>query len=166
MQKEVKRRIFLWVKIIVLILIVAYAAFFITTYRKIQNGELVKFQGHWYTPEQLSQILPPQYAPLKEPINTTEEVYTKFREALLSGEIDVALGYIRERDREYYIEAFNDLERIKNYTELPLYSQLEIYDDMENFQKGYYYYKEGDKEPFSINFKLNQRTALWEIDSI
>ena len=103
------------VLIVLGLLFVVYFAFSVHNYRRIQSGELVQFQGHWYTPAQLREILPAQYEELKEATNTTEEVYTKFREALLSGEIEEALGYMREKDREYYVEAFNDSERIKIY---------------------------------------------------
>ncbi len=132
----------------------------------IKSGDLVEFQGHWYTKEQLRQILPPQYAPLKEPINTTEEVYTDFREALLAGDIEKALSFIREEDREYYVEAFNDQERIKIYLKIPPYDKLIQDDYMENFQKGYRYYEEEDETPYTVSFKLNQITALWEIVGI
>ncbi len=166
MNINTKRRVFLWLKIIIGLLIVAYAAFFISTYRQIKRGEMVEFQGHWYTREELRQILPPQEAPLKEAINTTEEVYTAFREALLGGDIEEALGYIREEDREYYVEAFNDRERIKTYLEIPPFSELDQDDEIDNFQKGYRYYEEGRKRPYTVSFKLNQKTRLWEIVGI
>ena len=146
------------------LLFVVYFAVAVHNYRRIQSGELVKFQGHWYTPDQLSQIVPPQYAPLKEPKNTTEEVYTKFREALLSGDIEGALGYIREESREEYREDFNNPEIIKLYMGIPEFDTMQFHDGLENFQEGYSYI-DADKT-FHVNFKLNQKTALWEIDNI
>ena len=163
-EKSFLKKMIRPVLIVLGLLFVVYFAFSVHNYRRIQSGELVQFQGHWYTPAQLREILPAQYEELKEPINTTEEVYTKFREALLSGEIEEALGYMREKDREYYVEAFNDSERIKIYLDIPDFSQMKVHDDMENFQKGYSYEQDGEK--LHLNFMLNQKTALWEITSI
>jgi len=168
MNKDTKRKFFLWAKIIIGLLIVAYAAFFISTYRKIQNGDMVKFQGHWYTTEQLKEILPPQYAPLKPATNTTEEVYTAFREALLAGNIDEALGYIREEKKEKYKEYFYNQKTLKEYSDIPLFKDLqkEGTGQMDNFRKNYRYYKEGEEIPYNVGFEINQATTHWEITSI
>ncbi len=165
-NKSFFRKTLRFIIIILGLFFVAFFAIFLHKYRQIKSGEVVKFQGHWYTQEQLHQLIPPQYAPLKEPKNTTEEVYTKFREALLAGRIEEALGYIRERDREYYVEAFNDPERLKAYLGIPEFDELDQDDEIKSFQKGYRYYEKGEETPYTIGFKLNQITALWEIDSI
>lgn len=161
-----KRKIFLGVKIFIIVIVLIVFSYSLRTHRMIKSGDLVEFQGHWYTKEQLRQILPPQYAPLKEPINTTEEVYTQFREALLVGEIEKALSFIREEDRERFRSDFYNEEDIKLYLDIPEYSELIQDDYMENFQKGYRYYVEGNDTPYTVSFKLNQRTALWEIVGI
>ena len=163
-DKSFLKKIIRPVLIVLGLLFVIYFAFSVHNYRRIQSGELVQFQGHWYTPAQLREILPPQYEELKEPINTTEEVYTKFREALLGGEIEKALGYIREESKSRYRDDFNNKEDIKVYLNIPDFSKMRLHDSLENFQEGYSYDENG--KTYHINFKLNQKTALWEIDNI
>ncbi|MFH1677244.1 MAG: hypothetical protein ABH888_00325, partial [Patescibacteria group bacterium] len=79
--------------IIAVIILIAFV-FFIWTYIKIKNGDLVKWDNKWYTKEELKKAFPPQYieVPAK---NTPEQVYTIFRQALLDNDIEKALEQIR-----------------------------------------------------------------------
>lgn len=87
----------------VLILVIGYFVYF---YIQIQRGEYVKWNGIWYTKEELKEKYPPQYVetPAK---NTPEEVYATFRQALLDGNLELALEQITERRRGEYREILN-----------------------------------------------------------
>ncbi|MBU1778054.1 hypothetical protein KJ992_00095, partial [Patescibacteria group bacterium] len=99
--------------IIAVIILIAFV-FFIWTYIKIKNGDLVKWDNKWYTKEELKKAFPPQYieVPAK---NTPEQVYTIFRQALLDNDIEKALEQIRKENREEYRKAFQDKEKFDKW---------------------------------------------------
>ncbi|PLX21289.1 hypothetical protein C0584_03120 [Candidatus Parcubacteria bacterium] len=167
-KKTLLQKIIKTVLVIFGLVFVAYVAYFMHTYRQIQKGELVKFQGHWYTPEQLREFLPPQYAELKEPVNTVEEVYTNFREALLAGEIEKALGYIKEEKRVEFRNDFNNEDLLKEYKKIPSFEDLTKEGDgsLDNLSQNYRYYENKKDLPYYVGFEVNQISAEWEITGL
>lgn len=135
--------------------------FLIYTKIQINRGDLIKWGGQWYTKEQLEKKIPPQYieAPAK---NTPEEVYVKFREALLKDDIETALGLITGSNREKYKEAFKDEEKLEEWVrKLPKGITRE--DSYGNF--AYYNIDMGTENKNTISFIKNEY-GYWEIDSI
>lgn len=146
--------------IIILLIII-----FIDTKIKISRGDLVKWDGQWYTKEQLKKKFPPQYIEVPEK-NTPEEVYAKFRTALLNKDYETALSLITEKNREGYRDAFKDKEKLDRWVKrLP----EEIIKESESGNFASYHYinfsDSSDKMAHPINLEKNYN-GYWEIDSI
>ncbi len=148
--------------------VLLFAALMIYTRIQINKGNLVKWDNQWYTKEQLKEKFPPQYyeAPAK---NTPEEVYAKFREALLANDIEGALGLMVEGKREEYRKDFENTEILEKYKTIPDVNQIKKQekDSYGNFAI-YYYFDEKqtiDDIPFKIQFEKNF-DGYWEIYGI
>lgn len=87
--------------------IIYYAISMTYAYIKIQRGDVVKWGGVWYTKEELAQKFPPQYYEA-EAKNTPEEAYVVFRQALIDGNLELALEQMTEKHKEEYRVAFQD----------------------------------------------------------
>lgn len=141
------------------------ALYFAWTYVRIQRGELVKWDNKWYTQKQLREKFPPQEydAPAK---NTPEEVYAKFRQALLDDDIEGALAQITEENREKYREVFedkNNIDKIKKIPDVKEIKQVEQYGNFSNYS--YYIGEEKEGIPNYIKFTKNKE-GYWLIDFI
>lgn len=92
-------------------------SYFVYVYVQIKRGEYVKWDGEWYTKKELKEKYPPQY---NESVarNTPEEVYEIFRQALLEGNLELALEQITEQERDDYREAFKDKEKFNNWVKM------------------------------------------------
>lgn len=135
--------------------------FFIWTYIRMRRGDLVKWDNHWYTKEQLKAKYPPQYieVPAK---NTPEEVYAKFRQSLLDNDIEAALEQMREKNRNDYREAFKDKEKFDKWVEsLP----EELNKEREEGNYAYYNVNYGTENKNTATFIKNEY-GYWEIDQI
>lgn len=153
--------------IIAAAVLVAAVLFFIWTYVRIRRGDLVKWNNHWYTKEQLKAKYPPQVidVPAK---NTPEEVYAKFRQALLDDDIETALELIRKEKREEYREVFANPVILDKYKQLPEADKIKQskYETYGNFSSYYYSEKVDNEEKiFSIEFEKNEY-GYWKIDFI
>lgn len=95
------------IAIIAGVLVILYAVNMIYAYIRIQRGDVVKWEGAWYTKEELAQKFPPQYAESVAK-NTPEEVYATFRQALLDNNLELALEQMTDKHREEYGVAFQD----------------------------------------------------------
>lgn len=149
--------------IVVGVLLLIWGFDLIRTRRMIANGDLIKWDGQWYTKEQLAKKYPPQYieVPAK---NTPEEVYARFREALLKNDLEVALGEMVLDQREKYREIFANKEKLEKYKTLPEPNLIKKGEILGNFAS--YSYKESDKATaYSIDFQKNSE-GYWQIDSI
>lgn len=144
---------------VILLLIIGY---FVFVYIQIQRGEYVKWDGKWYTNEELKEKYPPQYNE-SIPQNTPEEVYSKFRQALIDDNFELALEQIvsspiEERNiREKYRKSFQDKDRLNEWIKtLP-----------ENIEKieisGNYATYRAEKN--TIHF-FKDYTGYWKIESI
>lgn len=156
MKKAVK--IFIYVFLAAAILLIAY---FVYIKYQIDRGNLVKWGGAWYTKEQLKEKFPPRYieVPAK---NTPEEVYAKFREALLKDDIESALSLIREKNREGYRDAFKNKEKLKRWIET-LPEEINNLRIDGNF--GYYDWDKKDGYSHTIDF-MKGGDGYWKIDQI
>lgn len=156
MKKAAK--ILIYVLFAAVILLIAY---FVYIKYKIDKGDLVKWGGEWYSKEELKEKFPPQYieVPAK---NTPEEVYAKFREALLKDDIEGALSLIREKNRDGYRDAFQNKEKLKRWIEtLP----EEIEKEREDGNYAYYDIDYGTENKNTATFIKNSN-GYWEIDQI
>lgn len=129
--------------------------------RQIAKGELVNYYGKWYTKEDLKKEFPPQYydVPAK---NTPEEVYSRFRQALLDNDIETALGLISEKQRERYKEAFKDENKLKEWSsKLP--EKITKESEIGNF--AHYDIDMGTENKNTISF-LKDKNGYWKIDNI
>jgi hypothetical protein len=151
--------------IIIGILLLIWGIDLINTRRKIARGDLVKWEGQWYTKEQLYKKYPPQYieVPAK---NTPEEVYARFREALLKNDIEGALNEMVIEKREQYRQAFADKAKfnvwVKRFPEI-------INKDTENGNFATYFYinnsDSNDRISHPITYIKNSE-GYWQIDTI
>ena len=127
--------------IIVLIIVILYISFVVWTAIRIKRGDLVKWDNQWYTKEELAKKFPPQVYEV-ESKNTPEEVYTKFRQALLDNDIETALSQIREEKRDEFRQTFNNAEELNKYRSIPELNKI-IKREKEsygNFLSYYYIY--------------------------
>ena len=151
--------------IILVVILIAITAILVDTHYKIKRGDLVKWDGQWYTKEELKAKYPPQYieVPAK---NTPEDVYAKFREALLKNDTETALGLMSNYRKNEYIEAFKDKEKTNDWVKrLP---EIIIKENILGNFASYYYLNainKNDKIAHPINFSKNNE-GYWKIDSI
>ena len=165
-KKSKTKKAFKFFGFFVLFLILFAGAYLTNTYFQIQRGDLVKWDGEWQTKEELAKKYPPQYydVPAK---NTPEEVYATFRQALLDGDIELALEQIAEENKDKYIEIFNNQDILKKYHDIPGVKDIkkaerEIYKNSCS-----YYYVERSKDEnkqiaYSIDFIKNNK-GFWKI---
>jgi hypothetical protein len=147
--------------IILGVLFVLFVGYLAYTRYLINKGDLVKWQGQWYTKEQIKQKYGEQEYNV-ESKNTPEEVYTKFREALLKNDIEGALSQMTEKSRPEYREAFKNKEKFDKWVKsLPNKITKERIDN--NF--GYYDVDYGTEYKNSMTFIKNIQ-GYWQIDII
>ena len=147
--------------IVIVVIIISFVLFLVWIRIQINQGDLVKWDNEWYTKEELKEAFPPQYIEV-EAVNTPEEVYATFRQALLDDDIERALEQIREEKREEYREVFKNENKFGEWIKtLPeSISDLRI---SGNF--GYYDWDKGDGYKHTIDF-LKDGLGYWHIDSI
>ena len=142
-------------------LILLAFCFIAYNYYKIKTGEWVKWDNKWYTREQLAEKFPPQVYDV-EAKNTPEEVYTNFRQALLDNNLEKALSFIVEENREEYRQAFEDKVKLEAWVKrLPeeIVKENE-YSNLASFDINY-----GTESKNSATF-IKNREGYWEIDKI
>ncbi|MBU4374897.1 hypothetical protein KKH38_00095, partial [Patescibacteria group bacterium] len=129
--------------------------------------DLVKWDNQWYTQKELEEKFPPQEydVPAK---NTPEQVYTKFRQALLDNDIELALEQIREEQKSRYKQIFNDLSILGEYRKFPEVSEIKKSEQETygNFTSYYFKFITNEREiDYSIQFEKDQE-GYWKIDQI
>lgn len=157
--------------LIVGVIVLVFAGYLYNIHLKIQRGDLVKWDNKWYTKEEwdaLVKAIGPQYVEVPAK-NTPEEVYAKFRQALLNNDIEGALDQIVTKNREKYREVFIDYQKnngsLKNLG--GIYPEKIIKDhEYGNFASYSYKFSRDKKEIFSIaQFEKNSE-GYWQIDII
>lgn len=108
------KKYFKIIAIILAIILLLVIGFFVFVYIQIQRGEYVKWDGKWYTNEELKEKYPPQYGetPAK---NNPEEVYATFRQALLDEDLELALEQITITQRDEYRRIFSIEGKMKEW---------------------------------------------------
>ena len=144
-------------------------AFLFWVNHAINTGKLVKWENEWYYADELKEKYPPQEYHV-EAKNTPEEVYQNFRQALLDGDKEKALGCIVEEKRESYRQDFNKEELLKEFKKISGVTEIEkSEDDSYDNRTYYYYYLEGENKenniPHSITF-IKTEGGYWKIESI
>lgn len=161
--KKVSRKL----KILVIIagaIILYYAIAMVYAYIRIQNGDLTKWNGKWYTQEELAKQFPPQYAESVAK-NTPEGVYATFRQALLDNNLELALQQITEQHKEEYRGIFSSY---KNLHDLGVIYPETITKESEYGNFSYFKY-EFVRDEKIINSRADffkDVTGYWKIDSI
>lgn len=148
---------------IVAFLLIAFIVFSFYVHKKFESGELIRWNNKVYTQKQIEEMFPPQYvnAPAQ---NTPEEVYAKFREAILKDDIEGALSYIAEKNKERYIKDFADPVIIKKYKNIPNVSTLEKSELDSLGNRSIYFYKLNN-DVLYLHFLKNEK-GYWYIESI
>ena len=108
------KKIFKIVGVVFGVMFIASIIWGIQIKKQMESGELIEVDGRWVTNQEWKEIMGLDYyeGPAK---NTPEEVYTTFRQSLLDGDYEVALGYIAEKNKEEYREAFEDREKLEEW---------------------------------------------------
>lgn len=144
-----------------LALAVLAAVYYSWIYYEIKSGNMVKWEGRWYTKAEIQEKYGPQYYDVQAK-NTPEEVYANFRQALLDGDTEKALSLMTPGRREEYKKAFEDKEKldkwIKTLPEKMISGKIEG-----NF--GYFDWNKNDGYKHTIDFVKN-RDGYWQIDAI
>jgi len=119
------------------------------------------------THEAFHEQYPDPNAPVPAAKNTPEEVYVKFREAILANDVEGALKYIAPKKREEYRKRFNDQKVLKNYQTIPDVKKLIPGMVQNDYWVGYEYKgNESDKEMnYSVDFEMD-RNGYWFIELI
>lgn len=146
---------------VVLSAVVLLFLLLIWTKRKIDNGEMVKWDGKWMTQEEFHKIVPPQVYKV-ESKNKPEEVYASFRQALLANDMEKALGLIRLEKREVYRTAFGDKVKLGEWVKkLPEH----FIKEGEDGNYSYYNWEKNDGYKHTVIF-IKNKDGYWEIDQI
>ena len=160
-MKKIVKKSFKILGIVLLVLLVVYISFIVSTHIRIMRGDLVKWDNKWFTKKELKEAYPPQEYNV-EAKNTPEEVYEAFRWALLNGDIDGALELIIYKRKEIYRIALKDKEKL-NKLIISLSENIELEESYGNFS--YYNLNVGDGYKHTISFEKDQG-GYWKIDSI
>lgn len=147
--------------IVLVVAVLLLGGYLYYTKIRIDRGDLVKWNGAWFTKEQYLKYAFPQEkeTPAK---NNPEEVYEKFREALLKNDNETALLLIREPKRDEYRKAFQDKDKLDKWVKsLP----EEITKEKDYGGLVYYDIDYGTEYKNTVTFIIN-KDGYFEIDSI
>ena len=142
-------------------MILMAGGFLAHTHFQIQRGDILPYEGSWYTKEELAKKFPYyEDVPAK---NTPEQVYATYRQALLDSDIELALEQIMEKKREEYRKIFiADPEILKKISEsLP----MNITKDHEYEYSASYDVDMGTKYKNTVDFVKNLQ-GFWKIKYI
>lgn len=128
-------------KIALLVILALFALSFIfVLYRLwgVKTGRLIRMpDGTYLTSTEFHKIYPPQNTVLPDK-NKPEEVYTKFREAIIAGNVEEASKYVTERRREKYkMSILKNLEFYKKLPEFVSLIKVSKRDDLVNVEYQY-----------------------------
>lgn len=145
-----------------LLSIVAVGGFYGYVYWQLTSGRLIYFKGELYTKEQVSKLVGPQVYEVASK-NTPEEVYARFREALLKNDIEAALAEMRPEKREEYRTAIQaDKAKYEQWVK-SLPEKITKEEELGNYS--YYDVKYGSSNKNTATFIKNQE-GYWQIDII
>lgn len=162
------KKAFKIIGIVLAVIVLAVFLFLLWNYIRIQRGDLVKWDNQWYTQKELEEKFPPQEydVPAK---NTPEQVYTKFRQALLDNDIELALEQIREESREEYREIFKNYQ--KENSSLKMLGKIYPDEISQNHEYGnfatydFIFFQNKERVYSSAKF-IKDQEGYWKIDQI
>ncbi|MEI7498544.1 MAG: hypothetical protein WCK11_04680 [Candidatus Falkowbacteria bacterium] len=156
------KKIILYAGLFMLLSIVAVGGFYGYVYWQLTSGRLIYFKGELYTKEQVSKLVGPQVYEVASK-NTPEEVYARFREALLKNDIEAALAEMRPEKREEYRTAIQaDKAKYEQWVK-SLPEKITKEEELGNYS--YYDVKYGSSNKNTATFIKNQE-GYWQIDII
>lgn len=130
-------------------------------YLQIERGDILPWKGGWYTKEELAKKFPYHYKDVPAQ-NTPEEVYATFRQALLDGDIELALEQIVEDKRNDYrkvlIVGSEKFEKVLN--DLP----QNIVKETEYGNFAYYDIDMGTEYKNTISFVKDEK-GFWKMEN-
>lgn len=147
--------------IVIGVLLILVILFFGYQYYRIKTGDIVQYNGKWMTRAQYDYVvktLGDQYVetPAK---NTPEEVYAKFREAVLKDDFSAALEQIRPSYRVQWQKFFEIKEEVEKFKKnLPETIVKEKIDG----NRAYYEIKYNDGSKSRADFDKNIN-GIWQI---
>jgi len=161
-KKSKIKKVFKIFGFFVLFIVFIASVYLIDIYFKLKSGDIILWDNDVYTREEFAKKYPPQYydVPAK---NTPEEVYATFRQALLDGDIELALEQIVEKKREGYRKVFIvDSERFENWVKtLP----ENLTKESINGNFAYYDWNKNDGYKHTVGLSKNSK-GFWEIENI
>ena len=160
-NKIIMKKTFKVIGISLIVLIFAIMAFFGYVYWQVKTGRLIFWDGQWYTKEQIREKVGPQVYHV-ESKNTPEEVYAKFREALLKGDTEKALLEMRKEVRSEWREVFKDKEKFDKWVKT-LPEKITKEEELGNFST--YHIDYGTKNRNTVDF-IKDEQGYWQIDAI
>lgn len=129
---------------------------------EVRTGRLIRLpNGTYLTQEEFHKIYPPQNTVLPDK-NKPEEVYTKFREAILAGNVDEALKYIAERKRDEY--KVNLEKNLESYKKIPPFLSLNKISSRDDLSQLEYQYQENNNK-FDVELEKTW-DGFWYISGI
>ncbi len=144
-------------------------AFIFFGYRfwQISTGKIFKVGDVWMTHEVVHEIYVDPNVQVPTSKNTPEEVYTKFREAILVNDIEGALKYIVPQKQAEYKKRFNDPAVLKKYQTIPESEKLIPGKIQNDYWVSYTYVgiENNEKVEYSLDFEMN-KDGYWLIDLI
>jgi len=155
------KKIFKWLGVSLIVVIFATMAFLGYVYWEVKTGRLIYWDGQWYTKAQISTKVGPQVYSVASK-NTPEEVYAKFRELLLKGDTEGALGQMTPKSRDGFREAFKDKEKFDKWVKtLP----EKLTKERESGNYSFYDVNYGTENKNTATFEKNEQ-GYWQLDSI
>lgn len=134
--------------------------FYSYRYWQIKTGRIVKVGKVWMTHELFIEQYGDPQNPVAESKNTPEEVYTKFREAILANDVEGALRYVVPEKVGEYSLRLNNFQVLSKYKTLPEFSLLvelnkETFSNFASYE--YYVFENGKKNAYSVDLTKSQQ---------
>lgn len=164
---KINRKILIGLGLVMLIVVV-FVAYVVRealiTQDKIDRGLLVKYEGEWYTAEELNAKYPQSYdTPAK---NTQLEAYASFRSAIMAGDIDKAKEYMTEKAIAEYEQELRRPEDLKDYQDyLPEADDLQEDETLGNYSEWDYILSDVNNVEdgtYGVSFEKS-REGYWKV---
>lgn len=151
-----------------LLILLVLVVFYSYRFWQIKTGRIVKVGDTWITIQAFYDQYGDPQNPVAESKNTPEEVYVKFREAILVNNVEEALKYIVPEKVEEYRKELSDSKVLEKYKALPEVSKVyAVKGEAIGSYNSYEYIRveNGKKIAYSVDFFKN-REGYWLLRNI